>query len=251
VTLTLDAPAELLRPGLTEAASRAVSQARRDPEWAARLRAQGWDAWEAIPMPGRTTEGWRRANLRFLDLEQFAPAALEGERVEAMESLPASLLEQMETSFEQGGILVQRNGHTAYGSAQTALLEQGVVFTDLHTALRDHRALIEPYFMKLVPPRWLPGEPTNAGKFEALNAAFFGGGAFVYVPPDTTVALPLRAVHWAQETRAGFFPRTVVVVDRGSKLIFLDEYRSEVAPEGIGFGSGVVELYAGDGARID
>src|SRR5688500_6195885 len=202
-------------------------------------------------MPGRTTEGWRRANLRFLDLEQFAPAALEGERVEAMESLPASLLEQMETSFEQGGILVQRNGHTAYGSAQTALLEQGVVFTDLHTALLEPRALIEPYFMKLVPPRWLPGEPTNAGKFEALNAAFFGGGAFVYVPPDTTVALPLRAVHWAQETRAGFFPRTVVVVDRGSKLIFLDEYRSEVAPEGIGFGSGVVELYAGDGARID
>ena len=251
MTLTLDAPADLLRPGLTEAASRAVSEARNDPDWVARLRGQGWDAWQAIPMPNRTTEGWRRANLRFLELDRVAPAAPALPRVDAIDQLPAALIERMETGFEQGGLLIQRNGHTAYGSAQTALLDQGVIFTDLHTALREHRALIEPYFMKLVPPRWLPGEPSNAGKFEALNAAFFGGGAFVYVPPDTTVTLPLRAVHWSEETRAGFFPRTVVVVDRGSKLVFLDEYRSESAPEGVGFGSGVVELYAGDGARID
>jgi Fe-S cluster assembly protein SufD len=42
-------------------------------------------------------------------------------------------------------------------------------------------------------------------------------------------------------------------VDRGSKLIYLDEYRSGDAEAGAPpvFGSGVVELYAGDGARID
>ena len=55
--------------------------------------------------------------------------------------------------------------------------------------------------MRLLPPRWLPGEPSNAGKFEALNAALFEGGTFVYVPPDTTVALPLRSVFWAAEPR--------------------------------------------------
>ena len=250
-TLTLDAPAETTQPGLTEAASRGVSQTRQDPDWVARLRAQGWDAWQDIPMPTRMTEGWRRTNLRMLELERVAPDAPAGPRVDSVDQLPAALLERMETGFEEGGLLVQRNGHTAYGSVLTGLLEQGVVFTDLHTALREHRALIEPYFMKLVPPRWLPGEPSNAGKFEALNAAFFGGGAFVYVPPDTSVTLPLRAVHWAEDARYGFFPRTLVVVDRGSKLVFLDEYRSEAANESVGFGSGVVELFAGDGARID
>ena len=249
--LTLDAPAETLQPGLTQAASLEVSRRREDPDWVARRRAAGWEAWEDIPLPSRSTEGWRRANLRFLELDRVVPAAPESRRVDTMEQLPAQLLQQMETGFEQGGLLVQRNGHTMYGSVLTGLLEQGVVFTDLHTALREHRELIEPYFMRLVPPRWLPGEPTNAGQFEALNAAFFGGGAFVYVPPDTSVTLPLRAVHWAEDAGCGFFPRTVVVVDRGSKLVFLDEYRSETAQASIGFGSGVVELYAGDGARID
>jgi Fe-S cluster assembly protein SufD len=223
-TLTIDAPAETLRTGLTEAASRAVGATRQDPDWVARLRAQGWEAWQSIPMPSRNVEGWRRSNLRFLgEIDQFAAEAPASDRVDAIDALPEVLLEQMQTDFEQAGLLVQRNGHTAYGSALTALLEQGVVFTDLHTALRDHRALIEPYFMQLVPPRWQPGEPTNAGKFEALNAAFFGGGVFIYVPPDVTVKLPLRAVHWAQDTKAGFFPRTVVVADRNSKLVFIDE----------------------------
>ncbi|MGI8424286.1 MAG: Fe-S cluster assembly protein SufD [Chloroflexota bacterium] len=250
-TLTLDAPADTLRTGLTEAASRALSESREDPDWVAPLRGQGWDAWQTIPMPSRSMEGWRRANLRFLDLDNVQASAPASDRFESLKELPAALLEQMQTDFEQAGLLVQRNGYTAYGSLLNAVLDQGVVFTDLHTALRDHRELIEPYFMKLVPPRWQPGEPTNAGKFEALNAAFFGGGAFVYVPPDVSVALPLRAVHWAEDTRAGFFPRTVVIADRNAKLVFLDEYRSETAAEGIGFGSGVVEMYAADGARID
>jgi len=216
-------------------------------------RAAAFEAWEAIPLPTRTTEGWRRANLRFLALDEVVPAAAPAPRVEELEQLPDVLLEQMQTEFEQGGLLVQRNGHTSYGSILNALAEQGVIFTDIHTALRDHRALVEPHFMQLVPPRWQPGDPTNAGKFEALNAAFFGGGAFVYVPPDVSLALPLRAVHWAQETRAGFFPRSLVIVDRGAKVVFIDEYRSEPAKTGdpVVFGSGVVEMYAKDGARID
>jgi len=254
-TLTREAPvADALRqPGLTQAASAAVGAWREDPGWVQRLRALGWEAWETIPMPTVSTEGWRRTNLRFLALDQMLPSAEATPRVEELSDLPTSLTAQMQTDFEQGGILVQRSGHTIYGSLLNSLRDQGVIFTDLNTALREHRELLEPHFMKLVPPRWQPGMPSNSGKFEALNAAFFGGGAFIYVPPDTTVTLPVRAVHWAAETRAGFFPRTVIVVDRGSKLVYLDEYRSELAEDGAPavFGSGVVEVYAKDGARID
>ena len=249
----LDAPALPTQPGLTEPASRAIGAFRGDPDWVRLRRTAGWEAWESIPLPTRLTEGWRRANLRFLALDQVVPAATPSPRVDELEQLPAALIDQMQTEFEQGGVLVQRNGHTAYGSILNALLEQGVIFTDIHTALREHRALVEPHFMQLVPPRWQPGEPTNAGKFEALNAAFFGGGAFVYVPPDVSVTLPVRAVHWAEDTRAGFFPRSLVIVDRNAKLVFIDEYRSETAPQGdpVVFGSGVVEMVAKDGARID
>jgi Fe-S cluster assembly protein SufD len=104
-----------------------------------------------------------------------------------------------------------------------------------------------------VPPQWQPGMPSNNGKFEALNAAFFGGGSFVYVPPDTSVTLPIRSVVWAADPQAGFFPRTVVIVGRGSRLVYLDEYRSVAAPLDAPpvFGSGVVEVYIHDGARLD
>jgi Fe-S cluster assembly protein SufD len=251
--LTTTLPSNFSTPGITGDAFKAVSDFRQDPDWVRRLRTYGWNAWETIPMPTTSTEGWRRTNLRFLALDQVVPAVEATPRVSELEQLPPELLEQLQTNFEQGGVLVQRNGHTVYGSMLNALRDQGVIFTDVHTALREHRELIEPYFMKLVPTRWQPGNPSNAGKFEALNTAFFGGGAFIYVPKDVSVSLPLRAIHWAADPQAGFFPRTVVVADTGSKLVFIDEYRSEDAEAGAPpvFGSGVVEMYAGDGARID
>jgi Fe-S cluster assembly protein SufD len=107
--------------------------------------------------------------------------------------------------------------------------------------------------MRLLPPRWLPGEPSNAGKFEALNAALFGGGAFVYVPPDTNVVLPLRSVFWAASPDGAFFPRSLIVVDRGAHLTYVDEYRSAPTAPGapLTHGSGATEIYVKDGARLD
>jgi len=256
-TLTRTRPVtlpEVLRaPGLVEAASRALGAWRDDPDWARDLRRHGWEAWETIPLPTTTTEGWRRTKLDFLALDRVRPAAEPPTRVTELDQLPAELKEQLELGFEMGAVLVQRDGFTIYGAIQNRLRDQGVVFTDLHTALREHRDLAAPYFMQLVPPRWVPGEPSNAGKFEALNAAFFNGGSFIYVPPDTTVTLPVRSIFWAADPHAGFFPRTVVVVDRGGRLVYLDEYRSvEAAPDGpTVFGCGVVEVYVKDGARLD
>lgn len=247
-------PADLQNPGLSESASRSIAEWRSDPDWVRTLRARGWDAWETIPFPTTTTEGWRRANLRAIpSMDLIQPATEAGERVLDVSKLSEDLLEQMQTDLEQGALLIQRDGHTAYGSILDSLREQGVIFTDIHTALQEHGDLLREHFMQLVPPRWLPGMPSNAGKFEALNAAFFGGGSFVYIPPNTSVTLPLRFVSWAQNTRAGFFPRSVIIADKGSRLVYLDEYRSAPAEAGQPpvFGSGVVELYVKDGARID
>jgi Fe-S cluster assembly protein SufD len=79
VTVTLtratDLPAPLSTPGLTEAASRAIGEWRGDPDWVSKLRTKGWEAWETIPMPTVSTEGWRRTNLRFLQLDEVVPGA--------------------------------------------------------------------------------------------------------------------------------------------------------------------------------
>ena len=246
-------PAGLRVPGFTEAGSRLVGEWRADPEWVRALRRHGWEAWETIPLPTKTTEGWRRTDLRFLALDQVYPAATPGQEVDSLDRLPAALRAQIDTSFDEAGLLIQQDGGTIFRALAPAWRDRGVVLTDIHTAFREHRDLLGEHFMRLVPPRWQPGMPSNNGKFEALNAAFFGGGSFVYVPPDTTVELPIRSIVWAADPRAGFFPRTVVVVDRGSRLIYLDEYRSVPAAPGAPpvFGCGVVEAYVRDGARLD
>ena len=155
--------------------------------------------------------------------------------------------------MEESGLLVEQDGSPLYHALREEARRQGVIFTDLHTAFREHRDLVEPHFMRLLPPRWVPGEPSNAGKFEALNAAYFGGGAFVYVPPDAKVALPLRSVFWAASTDGAFFPRSLVVVDRGAHLTYVDEYRSGAGMPGapLTHGSGATEIYVKDGARLD
>jgi Fe-S cluster assembly protein SufD len=235
---------------------RAVAERYGDPDWVRDLRAQGWDAWLDIPLPSLRTEGWRRSELRWLDLPRFAPASLAAPplpAVERLEELPASLLEQLQTSVEESGLLVEQDGSPRYHALGEEARRQGVIFTDLHTAFREHRDLVEPHLMRLLPPRWVPGEPSNAGKFEALNAALFGGGTFVYVPPDTTVALPLRSIFWAASQDGAFFPRSLIVVDRGAHLTYVDEYRSAPAASGspLTHGSGATEIYVKDGARLD
>jgi Fe-S cluster assembly protein SufD len=241
--------------GPAEDAMQATADRYGDPSWVRALRAEGWAAWADIPPPTLDLEGWRRSDLRWLapSLEHARPAGVTVARVDRVEDLPAALLAQLQTDLAESGLLVELDGAPGYLSLREELARQGVLFTDLHTAFREHRELVEPHFMRLLPPRWLPGDPSNAGKFEALNAALFGGGAFVYVPPDTTVTLPLRTVFWAGTPRAGFYPRSLIVVDRGSHLVYVDEYRSarDEAGAPLTLGSGAVEVFVKDGARLD
>src|SRR5438132_1711624 len=107
-------PASLAEAGLTPDASRAIGEWRDDPDWVLTLRRKGWEAWEDIPMPDRSTEGWRRADLRWMQLDQVRPAAALPDRVDEFEDLPAELLAQMPTDIAAGGVLVQRDGGTTF-----------------------------------------------------------------------------------------------------------------------------------------
>jgi len=113
--------------------------------------------------------------------------------------------------------------------------------------------------MRLVPPDWEAGLPSNDGKFQQLHAALFHGGSFVYIPPDTAVTLPIRSFFWAGAGPAapgawtGSFPHSVVIIGRGSRLVYVEEYVTPERPAGAGpvFSSAVTELYLGEGARLD
>ena len=64
--------------------------------------------------------------------------------------------------------------------------EQGVIFTDLLTAAREHAELVQKYFMK-------DGVKVDEHRLTALHAALLNGGVFLYIPKNVEVKEPIQA----------------------------------------------------------
>jgi Fe-S cluster assembly protein SufD len=129
--------------------------------------------------------------------------------------------------------------HTLTTSNQR-LEETGVIFCDLDRAAEEHPELVEPALHGLV--------PTNRTMFTALHGAFRTGGAFLYVPRDVRIELPLQTVTSLHDDGTAVFPHTVLVADEGADVTVIDRYASPDLPRA--FSDAIAEIYVGDGARV-
>jgi Fe-S cluster assembly protein SufD len=201
-------------------------------------RERAWQAYRDLPMPAPTDEPWRRTDLRGLRAGGLAP--LEAQAGESLPSAPARLLQPL-VGEEHGGQLVLLPGG-AQIDLNPALADQGVVFTDLETAGREHPQLLEKALGKIVRP--------EEGKFAAMAAAFSRQGVFIYVPRGVQVGMPLHSVLWAPGSGLAYFSHVLVYVDDGAELTYVHEAASDTQPEGQSSHAGIVELYIGAGANL-
>lgn len=208
-----------------------------EPQWMLDRRLAAWAVYEQTPMPTQSDEAWRRTSLRRLRLDQIGPS-INGDAAVSAE-VPAYLAAQL-TDDAAGGVMVQIDGVVQRYELSDALRAQGVIFCDMHTAVRDHADLVQPHFMTEV-------VPATDGKFAALHGAFWRGGAFVYVPKNVKAVAPLHSALWSVNGRT--FTHTLVIVERGAELIFVDEYGSQKG-ERDALHNGVVELIVRDGADL-
>ena len=81
-------------------------------------------------------------------------------------------------------------------------------------ALKEYPEIFRKYFGTVVPP--------EDNKFAALNAAVWSGGSFVYVPKGVEVPLPLQAYFRINGENTGQFERTLIVVDEGAKVHYIE-----------------------------
>lgn len=207
----------------------ALSQHKGEPSWLRRQRLAAWDIVAATPWPTGKEEEWRRFDIRSVSLDGLRPA------VAPDDGASAPPIDGDETA--EAGVLVLQHGVVV---AQRAALPEGVVFTSLDEAVRNYPDLVEAHLGATVRP--------DDGLFAALNAAFWTGGVFLYVPTGIEVALPLRALHWAAAPDAGFFSRTLVVIERGGAATLIDDYLSSKTASGVA--GDVAELQVGDGAQL-
>lgn len=225
--------------GFSREAVTELSRLRNEPAWMAEWRLAAWDVYESLPMPQRTDEEWRRTDLRRLKLDRFTPYTGLGETVS---SLDAVLAKGSITDTAHGGVLVQRDASTVFSEINPDAVANGVIYTDLATAVEQHPDLVKQYLMT-------QAVPVNFGKFEALHAAFWQGGAFLYVPKGVKVELPFRSFVVAQTAGSAVFNHTLIVLEDHAEAFLADAYQSETQEE-MTFASGVVELILGQGSTL-
>ncbi|MCO5176831.1 MAG: hypothetical protein M9890_07680 [Thermomicrobiales bacterium] len=163
--------------GFSREAVDELSHRRQEPDWLRQKRIEAWEAFEQIPMPKRTDEEWRRTDLRLLPIDEVLPFADQADRLTSRADLPAAVAAEVEAAGEVSGVVVQRDSSIIYFEVDSALAEQGVVFSDLETAVREHPELLQKYFMSDATV------PVTDNKFAALHGAFWTSTAFVLLRP--------------------------------------------------------------------
>jgi Fe-S cluster assembly protein SufD len=191
------------------------------------VRLAAWEAADRLPFPTGYERAWKYLNPGRLRIEGLQPD-LGGSpsAVQPYRGCP-------------GGAVLLTNGSVAAEHVADGASEQGVVFSSLDTAVRTHPELVRQHLGTVV--------PAEESVFTALNAAFWSGGVFVYVPKDTRVALPLNAILTATAQDTALFPRVLLVVERGAEVTLIQEHNGGV---GATFASSVTELVLGDEAKV-
>jgi len=221
--------------GFSEATVRAASAAKNEPEWMLEKRLAAWRTFEALPWPKATDEDWRRTRLTGFKLDKFQPFAQP--RAETNDA-PSAQLQQMLDEMESAASLAFDDGTACYRDASEDLAGKGVIFTDLQSAVREQPALVQQYFMtQAVKP--------EHNKFTALNAALWDTGAFIYVPKNVQVELPLQVI-LNQGTGVGGYHHTLLIAEEGAEVTVVDDLLGGKD----GLQSTVVELILKDNSKV-
>ncbi|MFQ5594306.1 MAG: Fe-S cluster assembly protein SufD [Anaerolineae bacterium] len=238
------APALAQRTGLSRAVVEELSYQKGEPEWVRRRRFEAWEAFEAKPMPR-----WRRTSLTRLDLDAFVPFHPPSGVLADLSKLPDEFRKVIARDSERAGLFVQRNSADATAQLDAEWLEQGVILTDLDTAIREYPDLVEPYLMGDAFTLVGTGHHDQT-KFEALNGALWSGGMFLYVPENVWIDKPIQGVFWADVPGLAVFPHTLVVTGPNSGVTYVEESRS-ADDTGEILINGITEVYTQPGSQVN
>lgn len=139
-------------------------------------------------------------------------------------------------------LLVQYGSITLAQQLPQDLVDQGVIFTDLFTAMQEHSELVQEYFMtKAVKP--------DEDKLTAAHLAFLNSGAFLYVPKNVVVDQPIEAL-FNQNGNGHFFHHVLIVAETNSQFTYLERFSSMPENEQPAAANIIVEVIAKNGAQV-
>ncbi len=230
--------------GLTTEIVEQISREKHDPEWMREFRLKSLATYNAMEIPD-----WGPA-LDGLDMDHIVTYVRTNTK---MSGKWADVPQDIKDTFERlgipqaerkslAGVGAQYDSELVYHNVKAEVEAQGVVYSDLESALNGPYAdMIRSHFMKLLPPA--------DHKFMALHGAVWSGGSFVYVPKGVKVDIPLQSYFRLNAPGAGQFEHTLIIVDEGADLHFI-EGCSAPKYNVANLHAGCVELYVGKNARL-
>src|SRR4051812_24716690 len=221
-----------------------ISEMKSEPGWMTEFRLKALDHFLARPMP--TWGSPMLAEVDFDNIHYFVRSSEKASR--SWDDVP----EDVKRTFDRlgipeaerkflAGVGAQYESEVVYHQVREDLEQQGVLFLDMDSALREHEDVVREHFATVI--------PANDNKLAALNSAVWSGGSFVYVPPGVHVEMPLQAYFRINTENMGQFERTLIIADEGSYVHYVEGCTAPTYSSD-SLHSAVVELKARPGARI-
>jgi len=229
--------------GLTREIVLEISKMKNDPDWMRDIRLKAFEEYEKIELP---TWG---PDLSELDMNDIATYVRPKSKLNSSwDDVP----DDIKNTFDKlgipeaekkslAGVGAQYDSEVVYHSMKEELIKQGVIYTDMETAVREYPDIVKEHFMKCV--------PITDHKFTALHAAVWSGGSFVYVPKGVKLDYPLQSYFRLNSPESGQFEHTLIIVEEGASLHFIEGCSAPKYSK-LNLHAGCVELYVKDNAYL-
>ena len=203
--------------GLNEDVVREISALKDEPQWMLDLRLKGLRLFEKKPMP---VWGSNLSGINFDTIKYFVRST--EKQATSWDELPDDIkttydklgIPEAEKARLVAGVAAQYESEVVYHQIREDLEEQGVIFLDSDTGLKEHEDLFREYFGSVI--------PVGDNKFAALNTAVWSGGSFIYVPKGVNVEIPLQAYFRINTENMGQFERTLIIVDEDAYVHYVE-----------------------------
>ncbi len=231
--------------GLSEKVVRDISELKKEPKWMTDIRIKAYKHFVNRPMPT-----W--GNMSMLKQIDFNKVCYYLRSSDATENDWDDVPEEIRNTFDKlgipdaeqkwlSGVTAQYESEAVYHSIREDLVEQGVIFLDMDSGLREYPDLVKKWFCSVV--------PFSDNKFSALNTAVWSGGSFIYVPKGVHVEMPVQAYFRINAKNMGQFERTLIIADEGSSIHYVEGCTAPTYSTD-SLHSAVVELIALPGSHI-
>ena len=234
-----------IESGLNPEIVEKISDEKEDPQWMREFRLKSLQMYNQLHVPnwGPSIEGLDIANISTYVRPKTKMSG-------SWEDVP----QDIKDSFEKlgipeaerkslAGVGAQYDSELVYHNVQEEVAKQGVVYMGFEEALKSKKwgSMVQEYFMTLITPK--------DHKFAALHGAVWSGGSFVYVPQGVHLSFPLQSYFRLNAKGAGQFEHTLIIVDEGADLHFIEGCSAPKYNEA-NLHAGAVELFVKKNAHL-